>query len=239
MKLYHLSTDQPSTFMCRKPPTPGDLLTYETPRSEKDWSKVCRDCRKQYEIVYEASIKKRQEEQANKPPPTFRERLARFAHADEDPMGIVGVMFLHISTLGLSAIAMKIAKRYLSWSEKKPSKSENAPSKKEKQIKADRDAPNLYAGKIISDRNLEYEVISIEPDMNNMTVKVMRIDWDVLGRYLDVGNTYPVFKHKSEYFTEEKGMVIWEVEPTSMKRDVSQILLAWEKDIGWSWEVDS
>lgn len=100
----------------------------------------------------------------------------------------------------------------------------------------DKKAPNLFVGKEIGDSTLKGRVISF--DDNNIEMEIIKLN-DPHGRYeryMDVGKRYPLFRH--EYWTFERGLMLWEVKPESMKRDVSQILLQWEKDIGWNWDLD-
>jgi hypothetical protein len=98
----------------------------------------------------------------------------------------------------------------------------------------DKGAPNLFLGKIINDGSIKCEVVDVHT--TNIHVKILEIKWDRLGTYLDVGKVYPVFKHSSEYLGDD--MQIWEISSKRMKRDTSQVLLYWEKDIGWTWDLD-
>ena len=101
-------------------------------------------------------------------------------------------------------------------------------------VRQDQDAPNLFVGKLIGDNRLEGKVISF--DENNIQMEITKIDDKYFERYMDVGKTYPMFRH--EHWTFERGLMLWEVDPASMKRDVSQILLQWEEKIGWTWDLD-
>lgn len=100
----------------------------------------------------------------------------------------------------------------------------------------DKDAPNLFVGKEIGDHVLKGRVISFDDDGIEMEIIELNDPHGRYGRYMDVGKKYPMFRHK--YWTFERGLMLWEVDPKSMKRDVSQILLQWEKDIGWTWDLD-
>lgn len=102
--------------------------------------------------------------------------------------------------------------------------------------KEDKDYPNIFIGKIIDDGNMKFEVIA-HHNKNNMHIKIIEINWDRLATYLDIDKVYPVYKHSSKYLGEE--MQIWEISPKHMKRNTSQILLAWEKNFGWNWDIDS
>lgn len=97
----------------------------------------------------------------------------------------------------------------------------------------DLDAPNLFFGRFIKDRNITCEVIGADED--DFRVMILKIAWDRLGTYLDVGKTYPL---RQVYQSQNGEMKIWEVIPETMKRQTSQVLLAWEKDVGWSWDLD-
>jgi hypothetical protein len=99
----------------------------------------------------------------------------------------------------------------------------------------DEDAPNLFIGKIIDDGTIKCEVVDVHN--TNMHVKILEINWPALGTYLDLGKVYPVYMHRSSFQREQ--MQMWEISPKRMKRDTSQVLLMWEKGIGWSWDLDS
>ena len=97
----------------------------------------------------------------------------------------------------------------------------------------DLDNPNLYIGKEIGGLNIKGKVLSF--DDSNIQMQIIMLDDELYERYFDLNHIYPLFKH--EYWTGN--LLLWEVEPSSMKRDFSQILLQWEKDIGWTWDLDS
>lgn len=105
-----------------------------------------------------------------------------------------------------------------------------------KQIRDPKDklSPNLYIGKILEDSILKCEVV--DTHRNNIHVKILDIYWERMGSYLDVGKIYPVFKHSG---WDGRGLEVWEIAPKHMKRDASQIILQWEEDIGWCWDIDS
>ncbi len=107
--------------------------------------------------------------------------------------------------------------------------------KPSKRIRDDFDAPHIFVGKIMDDGNIRCEVVA-HNNKTNMHVKILDINWPRLGTYLDVGKTYPVYMHSNECLGT--GMQIWEIAPKHMKRDTSQVLLAWEKEIGWTWDLD-
>ncbi len=104
-----------------------------------------------------------------------------------------------------------------------------------KRVREDLDVPNIFVGKIMDDGNIKCEVVA-HNNKNNMHVKILEIKWERLGTYFDVGKIYPVFMHSNGILGE--GMQIWEISSKRMKRDTSQVLLCWEKDIGWSWDLD-
>jgi hypothetical protein len=101
-----------------------------------------------------------------------------------------------------------------------------------REMRTDQEAPNLFVGKIINDGTIKCQVVSCTED--DFRVKILEIGWDRLGTYLDLDQTYPL---RSCY--TGKGMNVWEVDPDTMKRSFSQVLLAWEKDLGWTWDIDS
>jgi hypothetical protein len=98
----------------------------------------------------------------------------------------------------------------------------------------DKDSTNLFVGKILEDRILKCEVVDVHK--TNIHVKILDIYWDRMGTYLDVGKTYPVFLHS--YDMNNQDMQVWEISPKHMKRSTSQVILQWEKDIGWCWDLD-
>jgi hypothetical protein len=93
--------------------------------------------------------------------------------------------------------------------------------------------PNLYIGKLIGDKHLQGKVISF--DNENISIEITLLDDEYYERYLDLGKIYPLFQHKHW----EGSLLLWEIEPKTMKRHSSQLLLQWEKDSGWSWDLDS
>jgi len=94
-------------------------------------------------------------------------------------------------------------------------------------------SPNLYIGKIMDDGTIKCEVVDVHK--TNIHVKVLEIRWERLGTYLDVGKTYPVFKHSG---WDDKTIQVWEISPKHMKRDTSQVILQWEEGLGWTWDLD-
>jgi len=102
-----------------------------------------------------------------------------------------------------------------------------------KQVRQDKDAPNLFVGKFISDNSITCEVVACAED--DFRIMILKIQWNRLGTYMDVGQTYPL---RRTYQSQNGEMTVWEVRPENMKRDTSQVLLAWEKGIGWTWDLD-
>jgi hypothetical protein len=93
-------------------------------------------------------------------------------------------------------------------------------------------SPNLFLNKIIDDGSVKCEVVDIHK--TNIHVKILEINWPHLGTYLDVGKTYPVFKHSGMY----KDLEVWEIAPKHLKRCSSQVIFQWEEGIGWVWDID-
>ena len=86
----------------------------------------------------------------------------------------------------------------------------------------------LTNGQIISDRNLSIEILSCE-DLKNIKVKVININWDRIETYVDLGKVYRMFKHDgNDDFT------VWEFDPDEMKRNTSQLLMYWERKVGFT-----
>lgn len=105
-----------------------------------------------------------------------------------------------------------------------------------KREKADKDAPNWYVGKIIDDGNVKCEVVACEGE--DFRIKILQINWERLGTYMDLGQTYPLllcYENKRP----GSGMQTWEVDPDYMKRETSQVILQWEEQLGWTWDLDS
>lgn len=101
-----------------------------------------------------------------------------------------------------------------------------------KREKPDTESMNLYIGKVIDDGNVKCEVVSC--DGEDFRIKILDIQWDRLGTYMDLGNTYNLLLCSD--FDDFK---VWEVDPEQMKRTASQVLLAWQGGSGWYWDLDS
>lgn len=95
------------------------------------------------------------------------------------------------------------------------------------------DKPNLFIGKMIKSAMLEAKVLSF--DEYNIEVEVISNPDKYMQRYLDVGKTYKLFRH--QHWNGD--LLMYEIPSEQMKRDVSQVLLQWEKGIGWTWDLDS
>lgn len=107
-----------------------------------------------------------------------------------------------------------------------------------KPIKEDLDEPNLYIGKKIGRADcLQAQVLAF--DNNSITVQVISLFDTYFQRYLDTGRGYILHRHESDFLGQPPKMIIWEIAPEQMKRDVSQVLLFWEEDIGWTWDLDT
>lgn len=100
---------------------------------------------------------------------------------------------------------------------------------------ADEEHTNLYIGKVLDDGSIKCEVVDVHD--TNIHVKILQIYWDRMGTYLDAGRIYPVYKHRGGIIPDDK-MQIWEISSKHMKRSTSQVLLCWEKGIGWTWDLD-
>jgi len=98
---------------------------------------------------------------------------------------------------------------------------------------SDKENKNLYIGKIIQSGLLKAQVKSF--DDNNVEVTVLEIPDNIMQRYLDVDKSYKLIRHSHW----EGDLLIWEIPKEQMKRSVSQVLLQWEKNIGWTWDIDS
>lgn len=101
-------------------------------------------------------------------------------------------------------------------------------------MKKDLDVPNILVGKIIEDNTIKCEIITIHDEFN-IDIKILNINWSHINNYLTIGKVYPIFMHK-----DWKGDIqIWEIPGEKMKKRSSQLLLQWEKGVGWSWDLDS
>ena len=98
---------------------------------------------------------------------------------------------------------------------------------------SDKENKNLYIGKIIQSGLLKAQVKSF--DDNNVEVTVLEIPDNIMQRYLDVDKSYKLIRHSHW----EGDLLLWEIPKEQMKRSVSQVLLQWEKNIGWTWDIDS
>ena len=98
---------------------------------------------------------------------------------------------------------------------------------------SDKENKNLYIGKIIQSGLLKAQVKSF--DDNNIEVTVLEIPDNIMQRYLDVDKSYKLIRHSHW----EGDLLLWEIPKEQMKRSVSQVLLQWEKNIGWTWGIDS
>ncbi len=96
----------------------------------------------------------------------------------------------------------------------------------------DNNGPNLFIGKLIGNSRLEGKIISF--DTKNIIIEIIKLNDKIFEKYLDLNKTYSLFRH--EWWTDN--LIVWEIEPESMKRCVSQFILQWEKDIGWAWDLD-
>lgn len=92
----------------------------------------------------------------------------------------------------------------------------------------------LFPGQII-ESNWKLKVKIVAYDKTSIEIEVLEVGDPIMQRYLDVGKKYPLNKLPQW----DGDLQVWEVDPKSMKRQVSQVLLQWEKDIGWSWDIDS
>lgn len=104
---------------------------------------------------------------------------------------------------------------------------------KTKRDPLDKESPNLFIGKILQDGILKCEVVDVHN--TNIHVKILEIYWERMSTYLDVGKIYPVFKHSG--WNDQK-IQVWEIAPKHMKRDTSQVILQWEEQLGWVWDLD-
>ena len=96
------------------------------------------------------------------------------------------------------------------------------------------ETPDIFVGKIIDDGSVKCEVVA-HHNKNNMHIKILEINRDRMGTYLDTGKIYPIYKHSG---WNDKEIQVWEIASKHMKRDSSQVILQWEDEIGWTWDLD-
>jgi hypothetical protein len=113
---------------------------------------------------------------------------------------------------------------------------DSKPLVKENLPKPDLYKPNLYVDKIISYNNIKLEILKFDEKM--MTVKTLATDGNFyyggFASYLDENKEYTL--HLSY---DSVHMKIWVFDEKLLKRDTSQVLLAWEEKFGWNLELDS
>jgi hypothetical protein len=98
---------------------------------------------------------------------------------------------------------------------------------------SDKQSANLFVGKIIECKLLKAEVKSFDDD--NIEINTLEVPDNIMQKYLDVGKSYKLIRH-----THWNGdLLIWEIPKEQMKRSYSQVLLQWEKNIGFMWDIDS
>jgi hypothetical protein len=107
------------------------------------------------------------------------------------------------------------------------------PDSQYKRDEQDKLTPNLYIGKTIIDNSMFVEVVDVHK--TNIKVRILDIYWPRLGTYLDVGEIYPVYKHRG--WPDDK-LQVWEIAPKHMKRSTSQVIFQWEEGLGWCWDLD-
>lgn len=105
----------------------------------------------------------------------------------------------------------------------------NIPSRRERQPI---DLATLRPNMVIDDGNVRCKIVSYGE--NDFRIRILAINWDRLNTYMDLGETYSLLLCSD--FDDYK---VWEVDPDQMKRDTSQVLLAWEKNVGWTWDLDA
>jgi hypothetical protein len=101
--------------------------------------------------------------------------------------------------------------------------------------------PDLKIGLIFECKNnigkvfLKTEILDFSEDGVIVKVKILSCDNEYFSRYLDSNKEYT-----ARLVFDYPDMKTWEIPPEQMKRDVSQILLEWQKDSGnFSWDLDS
>jgi len=97
-------------------------------------------------------------------------------------------------------------------------------------------SPDLFIGKEMGDKRFKAKIVSIN-DENNFKIQVIALDDERFKCYVDLGEIYKMRRH-TFWTIEEYKHLLFEIDPDTMKRDVSQFFLYWWEDTGWSWELD-
>jgi hypothetical protein len=93
-------------------------------------------------------------------------------------------------------------------------------------------APHLLVGKLIGTNKIEGKILSI--NTNNLQVKITKLEDPEYSKYLEVDHIYTMFRH--EYWKDH--LLLWEIEPNSLKKEDAEVFLQWEKGKGWEWDLD-
>jgi len=99
-------------------------------------------------------------------------------------------------------------------------------------VRLELEQPNLFVGKIIGNDELRCKVVEL---IGSEFIVVEVLSLTRFDNYLDCGKTYTLFKRDVTFPSK---MLIWEFKPESMKRQTGQLLLFWDREIGWIFELD-
>lgn len=97
---------------------------------------------------------------------------------------------------------------------------------------ADETSKNLYLGKIIHDGGVEVQILGFTED--TITVKILSSPWKAFAKYITLGDTY-IF---TQVFNSNNKMSVYEISEDQLNYHGSQVLLAWEQGIGWTFDLD-
>lgn len=85
-------------------------------------------------------------------------------------------------------------------------------------------------------KTVDVEAEILQQDELKMTLKVINVNDQYIKRYIRPDDIIVLKKHT--HFSGET-CDLWEVDPATMQRSASQLLLYNWYDTGWSWELDS
>ena len=101
----------------------------------------------------------------------------------------------------------------------------------------DINVPNLYVSKKIGDSTLQGEVIKYDDTV--LTLKIIQLDDLYFDNYLEINKTYNLNRYTDKDWADYSAdRMLWEIDDLSISKKGVKILLYWEKNIGWTWELE-
>jgi hypothetical protein len=99
--------------------------------------------------------------------------------------------------------------------------------------KAENNEPNIFVGKIFNDQMLTAEILNIND--NGFKIKVLNVKDSYFQRYLEVNKIYDLVQLKHW----QGDLLLFEIPSEQMNSNNSQVLLQFEKGLGWGFDLDS